>query len=207
MPRAWRCLPGPDAGQWMASFRFDFRETPPDDCRGGAISIGNFDGVHRGHAALVAELRRQATVVHGPAVAVTFDPPPLRLLQPEQFQPPLTTVHNRAELLHARGADHVLVIRTTPELLQLSAAEFFREVVCTHLGARAMVEGENFGFGHNREGNIATLRTLCERAGVAVDVLTHQRTAGGTDIYRSHVCYALVRSCVELATSIRDASL
>ena len=123
----------------MAFLTFDFRETPPDDFRGGAISIGNFDGVHRGHAALVAELRRQAQAAGGPAVAVTFDPPPLLLLHPERFQPPLTTVADRAALLHARGADHVLVLRTTPDLLHLSAEEFFREVVCAHLSARAMV--------------------------------------------------------------------
>src|SRR5438132_5290260 len=116
----------------MSSFTVDFRETPPDDYRGGAIAIGNFDGVHRGHAALLAELRRQAHAVRGPAVAVTFDPPPLRLLHPERFQPVLTTVADRAELLQRRGADHVLILRTTPALLHLSAKEFFEEVVCTH---------------------------------------------------------------------------
>src|SRR5438132_13986913 len=98
----------------MSSFTVDFRETPPDDYRGGAIAIGNFDGVHRGHAALLAELRRQAREVGGPAVAVTFDPPPLRLLHPEKFQPVLTTPATRIELLHARGAEHVPILHTTP---------------------------------------------------------------------------------------------
>src|SRR5437868_2332559 len=122
----------------MSSFTFDFRETPPGDYQGGAISIGNFDGVHQGHAALLAELRGEARKIGGPAVAVTFDPPPLRLLHPEQFRPPLTTLADRAELLHAHGADHVLILRTTPALLQLSAAEFFQQVVCAHLHAKAM---------------------------------------------------------------------
>lgn len=188
----------------MASFTFDFRETPPDDYRDGAISIGNFDGVHRGHAALVAELQRQAQAVRGPAVAVTFDPPPLRLLHPEQFQPPLTTVKHRADLLHQRGADHVLVLRTTPDLLHLSAADFFRDVVCLHLKARAMVEGDNFGFGHDREGNISTLRTLCNRAGLELAVVPPQTTADGAVISSSRVRAALLRGDVAEAARLLD---
>ena len=85
----------------MSSFTFDFRETPPADYRGGAISIGNFDGVHRGHAALIAELRSRARAVGGPAVVVTFDPHPIALLAPERLRPLLTTPADRSELLQA----------------------------------------------------------------------------------------------------------
>src|SRR5262245_40458397 len=134
----------------MAIARLAWDETPAADFRGGALSIGNFDGVHRGHGALLAELRRRARALPGPAVALTFDPHPLQLLRPEQFQPTLTTVDDRAELLLAAGADHVLILRTTPDLLHLSAGEFFERVVRDRLGARALVEGTNFGFGRNR---------------------------------------------------------
>src|SRR5438552_17319025 len=102
-------------------------ETPPASSRGGAVAVGNFDGVHRGHAALLAEVRRQARAGRGPAVALTFDPHPLQLLRPEQFQPVLTTPADRVELLQACGAERVLVLKTTPALLQLSAAEFFHQ--------------------------------------------------------------------------------
>lgn len=205
MPAAPECPhAGPEAGRWMSSFSFDFRETPPDDFRGGAISIGNFDGVHRGHAALVAELRRQAQAASGPAVAVTFDPPPLRLLHPQLFQPPLTTLAERAELLQARGADHVLVLHTTPELLHLSAAEFFREVVNAQLAARAMVEGENFGFGRNREGNVATLRMLCASAGLALAVVPPQSTDDGSVISSSRVRQAVLQGDVAEAARLLD---
>src|SRR5262249_62380090 len=71
----------------MAVHVLDWHQTPPATCQGGAVSTGNFDGVHRGHAALMAELRRQAESVSGLAVALTFDPHPLKLLRPEQFQP------------------------------------------------------------------------------------------------------------------------
>jgi riboflavin kinase/FMN adenylyltransferase len=97
-------------------------------------------------------------------VAVTFDPHPLQLLRPEHFQPLVTTVAHRAALLHEYGADHVLVLATTPALLQLSPREFFDQVLCQRLDARVVVEGPNFGFGHNREGNVDTLRSFCQEA-------------------------------------------
>jgi len=74
----------------------DWDETPPPSCRGGAVSIGNFDGVHRGHVALITELRCQALACAGPAIALTFDPPPLLLLRPDEFQPMLTSITDRA---------------------------------------------------------------------------------------------------------------
>ena len=144
---------------------------PPPPCRGGAVAIGNFDGVHLGHQALLAELRRQARACQGPAVAMTFDPHPLQLLRPAQFQPVLTTIADRAALLLAAGADHVVILRTTPEMLQLTAREFFQEVVKERLSARALVEGVNFGFGRAREGNIDTLAALCRESGLDLAIV------------------------------------
>src|SRR4051794_23524484 len=155
----------------MASQTIDWRQTPPDTCRGGAVAIGNFDGVHRGHAALVGRLRARARAVDGPAVALTFDPHPLELLRPDQVQPALTTPDDRARLLHELGADQVLVLRTNQDLLKLSAAEFFHEVVRQGLAARALVEGVNFGFGHNRAGNVETLAGLCLEEGITLEVV------------------------------------
>src|SRR5262249_13361081 len=132
---------------------------------------GNFDGAHRGHAALLAELQARARAVGGPAVALTFDPHPLALLRPEQLQPFLTTLADRVGLLHEIGADHVVVLRTTHDLLRLSAREFFRQVVLDRLAARALVEGSNFGFGHNREGDVALLGRLCQEAGATLTIV------------------------------------
>jgi len=95
----------------------------------GAVAIGNFDGVHCGHAALLAELREQARQVNGPAVVVTFDPHPLKLLRPEQFLPVLTLTADRAQLLEEGGADQVVILQTTESLLQLTAAAFFEQVI------------------------------------------------------------------------------
>src|SRR5438067_7651189 len=183
----------------MACHPFDWKQPPPAACRGGAVTIGNFDGVHRGHAALVAELRQLAREAGGPAVAVTFDPHPLQLLQPDRFQPLLTTPADRAELLQSCGTDCVLILRTTPDLLHLSAADFFRQVVVERLAARAMAEGPNFGFGHNREGDVRTLCDLCGRAGVRLAVVPPLTGPDGQPVSSSRVRTALVRGDVRAA--------
>jgi riboflavin kinase / FMN adenylyltransferase len=155
----------------MAVYTIDWNALPPDDCRRGAVAIGNFDGVHRGHAALLTALRRQAEEINGPAIALTFDPHPLELLRPDQTPPRLTTPEDRIRLLHELGADHVLVLRATHELLALRAAEFFTQVIQERLEARALVEGMNFGFGRGRAGDVTTLAQLCESAAIRLTVV------------------------------------
>jgi riboflavin kinase/FMN adenylyltransferase len=173
----------------------------PPACRHGAVTIGNFDGVHRGHIALVEELRRQAQRVGGPAVVVTFDPPPLQLLRPSEFQPMLTTVPDRSALLHEHGADHVLFLRTTWDLLKLTPEQFFEGVVQGGLAARALVEGFNFRFGHQREGTVARLQALCQAAGIGLAVvppLEHN----GTIVSSSRVRNALLQGDVRAAADL-----
>jgi riboflavin kinase/FMN adenylyltransferase len=149
-------------------------DQPPDKVRRGAVSVGNFDGVHRGHAALIANLRSTAERVGGPAVAVTFDPHPIALLAPEKLKPPLTTLADRAELLHAAGADHVVVLRTTPELLRLEAREFLQSVVGERLEAHGIVEGFNFRFGRGREGDLHVIEDWSRRSNVLFMVVARQ---------------------------------
>jgi riboflavin kinase/FMN adenylyltransferase len=155
----------------MATQLVDWQAIPERDYYGGAVAIGNFDGVHRGHAALLAALRSQADKINGPAIALTFDPRPFDVLHPGRSGPPLTTTEERARLLHDLGADHVLIIHTTQELLALPAAEFFAQVVQHGLGACAVVEGPNFRFGHNREGSVETLHQLCQASGIALTLV------------------------------------
>jgi riboflavin kinase/FMN adenylyltransferase len=155
----------------MAVYTLDWNQDSPKLVRSGALTIGNFDGVHLGHVALLAEARRQAHSMGGPVVALTFEPHPLQLLRPEQFKPVLTTALDRAELLQSCGADHVILLRTTPELLHLTAADFFQQVILQRVAARALVEGPSFGFGRNREGNIDTLTNLCTRAGLGLTIV------------------------------------
>ena len=155
----------------MGTFALDWQEDAPEAVRGGALAIGNFDGVHRGHGALVGEVVRQAAQCGGPAVVVGFDPHPLKLLRPEEFQPVLTTAQQRAALLHGLGAVHVVFLKTSPALLQLGASDFFESVIRGRLDARALVEGPNFRFGHDRAGDVALLQTLCEKANMRLSMV------------------------------------
>jgi len=143
----------------------------PAAARGGAVSIGNFDGVHRGHIEIVRRLLERAADVSGPAIVFTFDPHPVRLLRPEQSPPPLTWAERKAELLAAHGVDWIVAYPTDEALLQLSAARFFEQIVRGALDARALVEGPNFFFGHNREGTIQRLGEMAAAAGITLDVV------------------------------------
>ncbi|MDZ7620274.1 MAG: bifunctional riboflavin kinase/FAD synthetase, partial [Patescibacteria group bacterium] len=113
----------------------------PAKLRGGAIAIGNFDGVHRGHASLVERLVALAADMGGPAVAFTFDPHPAYLLRPEAAPSALCSLERKAEILAALGVDAVVAYPTNRELLSLPAEEFFRLIVREGLAARAIVEG------------------------------------------------------------------
>jgi riboflavin kinase/FMN adenylyltransferase len=164
----------------MGSHRIDWRGAPPPSCRGGVATIGNFDGVHRGHAALAAEVRSQARRLGVPALAVTFHPHPIALLRPASLGLPLTTLADRVELLQQAGVDEVVILHTTTDLLALSAAEFFDQVIRDRLAVRALVEGYSFGFGRNREGNVETLQRLAAAADVPLTVLPPVRVDGET---------------------------
>jgi riboflavin kinase/FMN adenylyltransferase len=126
----------------------------PAELRAGAVSVGNFDGVHLGHARIAERLVATAKRVAGPAVVFTFDPHPARLLRPDRAPTPLTTVERRAELLAELGIDALIAYPTDDALLRLSAREFFETILRDGLGARALVEGPNFCFGRGRQGTI-----------------------------------------------------
>jgi riboflavin kinase / FMN adenylyltransferase len=143
----------------------------PSSLRGGAVAIGNFDGVHRGHARIVESLRARAKEVGGPAIVFTFDPHPVRLLRPEHAPPPLTWTDRKAELLSQLGVDAMIAYPTDEALLALTPEDFFSRIVRESLAAKAMVEGPNFYFGRNRAGTIEVLRELCQKTSVSLDII------------------------------------
>ncbi|MCO6456014.1 MAG: bifunctional riboflavin kinase/FAD synthetase [Pirellulaceae bacterium] len=146
-------------------------DTLPIELRGGAVAIGNFDGVHQGHARIVQRLLERARRLNGPAIVFTFDPHPVQVLRPGSAPPPLTWTERKAELLFELGVDAVLAYPTDDALLRLAPGEFFQRIVCQRLRARALVEGPNFRFGHERAGDLQTLRQLCRQSGVELDVV------------------------------------
>ncbi|MGI9458352.1 MAG: riboflavin biosynthesis protein RibF [Aeoliella sp.] len=144
----------------------------PPVARGGAVAIGNFDGVHLGHARIVSRLLERAKEVGGPAVVFTFDPHPARLLRPKTCPPPLTWTERKAELLADLGIDWVVAYPTDHALLSLSPREFFDRVIREVLAARAIVEGPNFYFGKDRGGNVEKLGELAAESRLTLDVVT-----------------------------------
>lgn len=150
----------------------------PAELRGGAVAIGNFDGVHAGHRRIIGQLLTRARELSGPALVFTFDPHPVRLLRPESCPPPLTWTRRKAELLAAIGVDRVVAYPTDEALLRLSAREFFDQIVVDALGARALVEGPNFYFGRDREGTVAVLDEFTAAAGMTLDVVEPVSLAG-----------------------------
>lgn len=140
-------------------------------CAPCAVAVGNFDGVHRGHAAIIRRLREAADRHGVPAVVLTFDPHPASILRPEQPPLPLTTPARRAELLLALGVDAVCVQPATAALMALEAEAFYADVLRGRFAVRAMVEGQDFRFGSRRRGDVALLGSLCGRDGVDLEVV------------------------------------
>jgi riboflavin kinase/FMN adenylyltransferase len=142
-----------------------------DHLRGGAVTIGNFDGVHRGHARIVSRLTEQARSVGGPGIVFTFEPHPVQILRPREAPPPLTWTERKAELLGRLGASALIAYPTDETLLSLSAREFFAEIVQRQLGARAIIEGPNFFFGKGRTGDVALLDQLCRQSAITLEIV------------------------------------
>lgn len=154
------------------------------------LTIGNFDGVHRGHVAMLGRLKELSVQLGLPAVVVTFDPPPLAILAPERLPPRLTTVEQKAALLRAQGVDEVIVWPVSRELLSLTAEQFFEQIVCDQLKCRGIVEGPNFCFGRARGGNVEVLKRLGAATNVPV-VIAEPSETGGAMISSSQIRSAL----------------
>jgi riboflavin kinase/FMN adenylyltransferase len=133
--------------------------------------VGEFDGVHLGHQAVIAELRRRAEERGLASAVVTFDQHPARVVRPESAPLQLTGLDQEIELLAATGVDHVVVLTFDEERAKESAEEFVHEVLVGCLNARLVIVGEDFHFGHERRGNVALLRKLGEELGFEVEGL------------------------------------
>ena len=152
----------------MTVRRFDGVEAVPEDLGPAVATVGMFDGVHRGHRALLDRVAAEAAARGLPAAAVTFDRHPLAVLRPGSEPPLLTTLDRKVELLGAAGMDRVLVLAFTRELSQVGAEVFAAEVLFDALAARAVVVGENFRFGHKAAGDPALLAELGRPRGIEV---------------------------------------
>ena len=132
------------------------------------VTIGVFDGVHRGHQKLIAHAVQQARRRGIPCVLMTFDPHPAEVVRPGSHPAQLTTLRRRAELAEKLGVDVFCVVPFTRELSRVPAEGFAHEILVEKLHAAEVVVGENFTFGHKAAGNIELLTKLGERFGFEV---------------------------------------
>jgi riboflavin kinase/FMN adenylyltransferase len=171
--------------------------------QGTAVTIGAFDGVHIGHATLIAETRRLAAELGCPSVLVTLDRHPATVVRPASAPPLLVDETQKFELLAATGIDYVLVVHFDGERSLESSEEFVREVIVDELHARFVVVGEDFHFGHRRKGDVALLEELGTECGFKVVGLKLVGLEGfDGPVTSTSARYALAAGDVELAARL-----
>ena len=143
----------------------------PAQAKGAVLAIGNFDGVHRGHQAVLGRARELAKETGKRSGAVVFEPHPREYFAPDQPFFRLTPLPVKLELLDALGLDETFVIDFGPELANLSAEEFAKDVIAQGLGASRVVVGYDFTYGKGRTGTPAQLEALGEKLGFGVDIV------------------------------------
>src|SRR5664279_3568368 len=150
----------------------------PDNYGPAVVSVGNFDGVHLAHQAVVRHMAERAHAIGGKAVAVTFDPHPLRILRPDSAPKLLTPLEVKLQLLEQTNVDAVLVLPFTRDLSLMPARDFAKRVLVDTLHAREVHEGYNFHFGHKAEGNVEVLTAFGREMGF--DVHTYSESVSYT---------------------------
>ena len=137
--------------------------------KNAVVTIGNFDGVHKGHQALFARVREKAREIGGTSVAVTFEPHPVSVLRPDLPPLPRITVYERkVELISSAGMDALVCLAFTPGLAKLDAKTFLEDILIKRIGMKAIVVGGDYAFGRNREGDVDFLKRHAGDAGFEV---------------------------------------
>lgn len=149
--------------------RWAERGLPRD--RGTVVTVGTFDGVHRGHWAVLDEVRGRAEASSLRAVLLTFHPHPLRIVRPEHAPPLLTTPEEKKEILAESGVDWAVFLSFTRALSRYEPRRFVEEILVGRLGVKELVIGYDHGFGRGRSGDAETLRTIGRDFGFSVDVV------------------------------------
>lgn len=169
-------------------------EDIPEGWGRSVVTIGSYDGVHRGHQLIIGKAVERAREQGLPVVVVTFDPHPSEVVRPGTHPPLLAPHHRRAELMVELGVDAVLVLPFTKEFSKLSPADFVVKVLVDKLHAQVVVEGPNFRFGHKATGNVDTLAELGKTYDYTVEVidLYERGEAGGGEPFSSTLARRLI---------------
>ena len=173
----------------------------PAELRGGALALGNFDGVHRGHQAVIGAAVRAARAAGVPALVATFDPHPSRHFRPDSPPFALTTLAQKLQLFEGLGVDGAVVIPFDGALAGLSAEGFAREWLVERLGVTHVVTGEDFTFGKGRSGSALTLAELGRSLGFTAEAVAPIR-ANDEVVSSTRIREALAAGDTEAATRL-----
>jgi riboflavin kinase/FMN adenylyltransferase len=140
-------------------------ETIKEPFKSAVITIGNFDGVHLGHQALFHEVIEMADTMDGTAIAMTFEPHPIRVISNNGHPPLITLIEQKTELIEKAGIDVLICIPFTMEFAALSARTFVEDILVKRIGMKAIIVGQDYTFGHKREGTVDLLRQYADELG------------------------------------------
>lgn len=171
--------------------RLDGGSAVPEALRGSIVALGNFDGFHLGHQAVVGRAVERGRAEGRPVLVATFDPHPVRFFRPDAPPFRLTSLDQRERLFAAAGADGMVVFRFDAVLAATLSSEFIRERLLGLIGAAGVVTGEDFTFGRGRGGNIAVLKGAGAELGFSVDAVGPVCTPDGVPVSSSRVREAL----------------
>jgi riboflavin kinase/FMN adenylyltransferase len=169
---------------------------------GSVVTIGAYDGVHLGHQALIAEVRRLAAESDLASTVVTFDRHPASVVRPSSAPRLLTDLDQKLELLAATGVDRCLVVTFDEARSREPAEDFVREILVERLGARRVIVGEDFHFGYQRKGNVALLREMGSALGFEVEGIELVEVPGVGQASSTAIRHALVEGDLDRVTAM-----
>jgi len=158
---------------------FDHLDKIHKPFKNAVITIGNFDGVHIGHQALFHEVIEKAETIDGTSIAMTFEPHPMRILKQNGHPPLITLYEQKAELIGRTGIDVLICVPFSKAFASLTADQFIKDLLVNKIGMKAIVAGEDYSFGKNREGNIAMMKSYALDCGFEVIVANWIKTPKG----------------------------
>ena len=183
--------------------RWRGRDEIPSDWGRCVLTIGVFDGVHRGHAELIAHAVKSGRARNVPSVLMTFDPHPMEVVHPGSHPAQLTTLTRRAELVEDMGVDVFLVMPFTADFMKLTPERYVHELLVENLHVVEVVVGENFTFGKKAAGKVDTLRRAGERLGFAVEAMSLLSEHHSNESVTFSSTY--IRSCVDAGDVVAAA--
>jgi riboflavin kinase/FMN adenylyltransferase len=158
------------------------------------VTLGNFDGVHKGHQALLDNAVDKARAIGGTAVAITFEPHPIRVLENGSPPPLLSMFDQKVELIEKRGIDVLIIVPFTREFAGMDAQDFIENLLVRQIGMKAIVVGNDYSFGKNRSGNIDLLRNYSRSLGFDIIIPEWITTTDGKDRISSTLIRDLIKN-------------